>query len=55
MYKEAKHWAYSEKEEVAFVHLDFAKAFDRLEWRFLDAMLHAQGFGDDFCSWVKIL
>lgn len=28
LYKEAKHWAYREQKEVAFLRLDSAKAFD---------------------------
>lgn len=45
LYKEAKHWAYKERKEVASLQLDFAKAFYRLKWFFLDVVLQARGFG----------
>ena len=35
------------------VQLDFAKAFDSIEWNFLYATLTKFGFGDDFISWIK--
>ena len=35
------------------VQLDFAKAFDSIEWNFLYATLTKFDFGDDFISWIK--
>lgn len=35
--------------------LDFSKAYDRIEWRFLQSSLEALGFGPNFCRWVAIL
>ncbi|KAM2248332.1 hypothetical protein ACFX1S_003356 [Malus domestica] len=32
--------------------LDMGKAYDRVEWPFLNVMLHKLGFGDLFCQWV---
>ena len=32
--------------------LDIAKAYDRVEWLFLNVMLHKLGFDDIFCQWV---
>lgn len=32
--------------------LDMAKAYDRVEWPFLNAMLHKLGFDDVSCQWV---
>ena len=35
--------------------LDFEKAFDTLEWSFIDLALSFLGFGPIFCRWVKTL
>jgi hypothetical protein len=35
------------------VLLDFEKAFDTVEWSFLDKTLQFLGFGESFCSWIK--
>ena len=35
--------------------LDFEKAFDTLEWSFIDETLRFLGFGPVFCNWVKTL
>ena len=35
--------------------LDFEKAFDTLEWSFIDKVLCFLGFGSTFCDWVKAL
>ena len=35
--------------------LDFEKAFDTLEWSFIDATLKFFGFGPTFCKWVSTL
>ena len=33
--------------------LDFEKAFDSLDWSFLHKVLHAFGFKQDICKWIK--
>ena len=35
--------------------IDFEKAFDTLEWHFLDKALQVFNFGEDFRKWVKIM
>ena len=32
--------------------LDFAKAFDSLDWKFMTEVLKAFGFGEDICRWI---
>ena len=35
--------------------IDFEKAFDTLEWSFINRTLSFFGFGTDFCDWVQAL
>ena len=35
--------------------VDFEKAFDSLNHKFLIAVLKKYGFGEDFIDWIKIL
>ena len=39
----------------AVVCLDFEKAFDSLDWKFMIKSLKRYGFGDYFTRWIKIL
>ena len=38
---------------IAF--LDFEKAFDSIEWDFIEKALHSFGFGKHFTNWVRII
>ena len=40
---------------AALINLDQSKAFDRVDHRFLGAVLEAAGFGDGFRAWISIL
>lgn len=55
LFREAKWHAYSTKQEITFLQLDYLKAYDRLEWHFLFAGLRKLGFGPIFCKWIEIL
>lgn len=55
LFMEAKWLAFIERRDMTFLQLDFLKAFDRLEWHFINVGLAALEFGPDFCRWVQIL
>lgn len=37
-----------------FLLVDFEKAFDTVEWKYMDEVLRKFDFDDDFRKWVKI-
>lgn len=43
------------KKEAVFMKLDFAKAFDLIEWEFLFEVMKARGFPPVWITWVKAL
>ena len=48
-------WARKSKQKAIFLKIDFAKAYDRIEWPFILAMLQALGFGPNFIQSVEML
>ena len=45
---EAMHWAKADNQNSTMILLDFEKAYDRIEWHFVIAMLKQFGFPDYF-------
>eukprot|EP00249_Psilotum_nudum_P024947 c29329_g1_i3 orf=116-487(+) len=53
--REAIQWAVSEKRDTLFTKIDFDKAYDRVEWVFIDRTLEKLGIGPGFRRWTHIL
>ncbi|GJS56085.1 RNA-directed DNA polymerase, eukaryota [Tanacetum coccineum] len=41
------------KEEALIFKVDFAKAYDSVRWDYLLDVLHAFGFGPNWCKWIR--
>ena len=52
---EAMDWAKCSHQNSAFLLLDFEKAYDRVEWKFIIMMLQSFGFPPYFCMAVQSL
>ncbi|KAJ9552338.1 LOW QUALITY PROTEIN: hypothetical protein OSB04_016383 [Centaurea solstitialis] len=46
-------WARKKRKKLLLFKVDFAKAFETLNWNYLDGVLLQMGFGDKWRSWVK--
>ncbi len=48
-------YAKSNNKTGILLFLDFEKAFDSIDWDFIDKCLHKMGFKDNFCKWIKLI
>lgn len=53
--EEAMEWAVESKQNLVLMLLDYEKAFDRVSWTFLHAVMSKLGFNDDFIRWTASL
>lgn len=49
------HHISASNKKAVFVKLDFAKAFDTVEWEFLFQVMEARGFLSRWIVWIKAL
>jgi len=55
MAQESLDWVVESNQDFVMLLLDFEKAFDMIEWRFLFTALSKFGFNDIWVSWVRAL
>ena len=53
--RDSFEYIYQKQYPIAMISLDQEKAFDRLDWSFLDKVMEKMNFGNSFRSWVKLL
>ena len=53
--KDSFEYIYQKQYPIAMISLDQEKAFDRLDWSFLDKVMEKVNFGNSFRNWVKLL
>jgi len=46
-------YLYRENKPGLLLCLDFEKAFDSVDWKFMFKVLRAFGFGPDICQWIS--
>ncbi|KAJ0702066.1 putative RNA-directed DNA polymerase [Helianthus annuus] len=49
---EVGSWIKSQKKKALLFKIDFEKAYDNINWRFVVDVLRQMGFGDRWCKWV---
>ncbi|GJY91591.1 putative RNA-directed DNA polymerase [Tanacetum coccineum] len=53
MVNEILAWVSKKKETLFILKVDFEKAFDSLDWKFLDHTLEQMGFSQKWRSWIR--
>ncbi|GKA33161.1 RNA-directed DNA polymerase, eukaryota [Tanacetum coccineum] len=46
-------WCKRKKKQALIFKVDFAKAYDSVHWDYLLDVLHAFGFGPNWCKWIR--
>ena len=52
---ESINWAIESEQDMVLILLDFEKAYDRINWKFLEETLAALGFSETWIAWVQNL
>ena len=50
---ETIHEMHTKKLDGIIFKIDFEKAYDKVDWKFLQQTLRIKGFSQKWCSWVK--
>lgn len=53
--REILHHIQFSKKPAVFMKIDFAKAFDSIEWEFLIEVMKARGFPQKWINWIEVL
>lgn len=53
--RETLQYISASKKQAVFLKIDFAKAFDSIEWDFLFKVMAARGFPPRWLNWIKVL
>jgi len=48
-------WALESSQDMVMLLLDFEKAYDKVEWGFLEGTLTKHGFNQTWIAWVRAL
>ena len=52
--QETLHWAKVSRQPLVFLQLEFAKAYDKVSWRFLFLAISKMCINEQFVGWVKL-
>uniref|UniRef100_A0A251UDF3 Putative RNA-directed DNA polymerase, eukaryota, Reverse transcriptase zinc-binding domain protein n=1 Tax=Helianthus annuus TaxID=4232 RepID=A0A251UDF3_HELAN len=50
---ELYNWCKKSKKKVFFLKIDFEKAYDNVNWNFLNSIMEQMGFPSRWCNWIK--